>query len=337
MASVARTSADSAGVAADYATVRESVGIVDRSDHGVLEVTGRDRATFLHALVSNEVKALAPGQGCAATLLDIHGKVQLVLFLWVLDDKILIVTPPGTAGAAMDGFDKYLFSEKAYFRDASGELALLMLAGAGASAPAERLAGVRPAETAWSSARGKVDGVEVVLVRGGGETGGDEVWIAAPAADKDRVWQAALAGGARPIGGEAVETLRIEAGTPRFGVDVDATVLLPEIPFDNLLSYSKGCYPGQEVVVRIRDRGHVNRMLRGLVVDGDALPARGAEVSAGGAVIGHVTSAARSPGLGRVIALAFVRRQHAPAGTPVTVRAGEGDVPATVSDLPFAR
>src|SRR5512142_1420324 len=96
----------------EYTAVREGVGLVDRSDHGLLGVTGRDRATFLHALVSNEVKALAPGQGCAATLLDIHGKVQFLLFLWVLDDRIFIVTPPGTADAAMEAFDKYLFSEK---------------------------------------------------------------------------------------------------------------------------------------------------------------------------------------------------------------------------------
>jgi folate-binding protein YgfZ len=337
MSSVTRNSADSPDVAADYATVRQGVGILDRSDHGLLEVTGRDRASFLHALVSNEVKALGPGQGCAATLLDIHGKVQFVLFLWVLEDKILIVTPPGTAAEAMEAFDKYLFSEKAFFRDATGELALPMLAGASAAALAERLAGARPGEAPWSSVPGKIDGAAVVLVRGGGETGADEVWIVAPASDKDGVWRAAVAAGARPIGGEVLETLRIEAGTPRFGVDVDATVLLPEIPFASLLSHSKGCYPGQEVVVRIRDRGHVNRLLRGLVVEGDALPARGAEVSAGGAVIGHVTSATRSPGLGRAIALAFVRRQHAEAGAPVTVRVGERDVPATVSDLPFVR
>jgi folate-binding protein YgfZ len=320
----------------EYTAVREGVGLVDRSDHGLLEVTGRDRATFLHALVSNEVKALAPGQGCAATLLDIHGKVQFLLFLWVLDDRILIVTTPGTADAAMEAFDKYLFSEKAFFENLTGQRALLMLAGPAAPALAERLAGAQPADAAWASVAGKVDTSEVLLVRGARETGAEEIWIVVPAADGPRVREAALADGAVPVGPDAFEMLRIEAGTPRFGADVDPGVLLPEIPAERLLSHTKGCYPGQEVVVRIRDRGHVNRMLRGLLVEGDAVPERGAAVSADGTSIGQVTSATRTPS-GRTIALAFVRRQHAEAGARVTVRAGDRDLPATVSDLPIPR
>jgi folate-binding protein YgfZ len=139
------------------------------------------------------------------------------------------------------------------------------------------------------------------------------------------------------VGATAFESLRIEAGTPLFGRDVDDTVLLPEIPAARLLSHSKGCYPGQEVVVRIRDRGHVNRMLRGLVVEGQSVPERGADVLAEGAVIGRVTSATRSIGLGRAIALGFVKRQHADAGTAVGVRIGDAVASARVSDVPFPR
>jgi aminomethyltransferase len=117
---------------------------------------------------------------------------------------------------------------------------------------------------------------------------------------------------------------------------VDATVLLPEIPSAHLISYTKGCYPGQEVVVRIRDRGHVNRHLRGLLLESDVVPPRGAEVVAGGAVVGQVTSATLSLGLRRPIALAFIKRQQEP-GVRVDVRAGAATLSATVSDLPFAR
>ena len=109
------------------------------------------------------------------------------------------------------------------------------------------------------------------------------------------------------------------------------------MPFEHLVSQTKGCYPGQEVVVRIRDRGHVNRHLRGLLLEGDAVPAPGSEVVAGDAVIGAVTSATLSLGLGRPLALGLVRRQHAEPGTTVGVRVGERTVPATVSDLPFKR
>lgn len=307
----------------EYRAARDAVALVDHPDLGVVEVTGRDRAKFLHALLSNDVAALAPGQGCAATLLDIHGKIQAVLSVLAFGERILLVTPPAMAAKLVEALDHYLFAEKVVLRDASEETALFRLAGPQAPATAERLAGAL-ADAATS------------LVRGGGETGGPEVWVAAARSAAARVREALVAAGARPLGAAALESLRIEAGTPRFGEDVDGTVLLPEIASEHLVSHTKGCYPGQEVVVRVRDRGHVNRHLRGLVLEGDVVPPRGAEVVAGDAVVGQVTSATRSLGLGRPIALAFLRRQVEP-GARVEVRAGAAALPATVSDLPFAR
>jgi folate-binding protein YgfZ len=326
-----------ADVSAQYAAARGGIGLVDRRDLGVVEATGRDRASFLHALLSNEVKALAPGQGCAATLLDVHGKVQVVLIVWVLDDRILLVTPPGMAPTALEALDNYLFSEKVALRDASGDWALLMLIGPAAPSLVERLTGQAPEAQPWAHVGAKLDGIDVRLVRGGGDTGEPEVWVAAPAPEGERVWKAALAAGAVPIAAEAYESLRMEAGTPAFPRDIGPAVLLPEVPFERLVSYTKGCYPGQEVVVRIRDRGHVNRHLRGLVLDGNIVPPAGSEVVAGETVIGSVTSATRSLGLGRPIALALVRRSHAEPGTVVGVRVDGGVVAATVSALPFTR
>jgi tRNA-modifying protein YgfZ len=163
------------------------------------------------------------------------------------------------------------------------------------------------------------------------------VWIMCAQDDAAKVSEALRGAGAGLIGPEAFEMLRIEAGTPLFGRDVDDTVLLSEIPFESLLSHTKGCYPGQEVVVRIRDRGHVNRMLRGLVLEGRDVPPAGAEVVADGAAIGKVTSAVWSVGLERPIALAFVRRQHAEPGTRVSVRHDGRLTAASVSALPFTR
>jgi len=316
---------------------RSAVGLVDRRDHGVIEASGRDRVSFLNALLSNDVKSLAPGQGCAATLLDVQGKVQVVLLVWVLDDRVLLVTPPGTGATTLEALDRYLFSEKVELRDASGEWALFLLTGPEAPALVARLGGAAPEPRPWAHAAGRLDAAEVRLVRGGGETGEAEIWIAAPAGEAERVHKAVTAAGAVALGPEALESLRIEAGAPRFPADIGPTTLLPEVPFDTLVSYTKGCYPGQEVVVRIRDRGHVNRHLRGLLLEGEVVPPAGAEVVAGEAVIGAVTSATRSVGLGRPIALAMVRRQHAEPGTAVAVRVGDGVVPATVSALPFTR
>ena len=322
---------------AEYAAVRSSAGVIDRRDAGVLEATGRDRASFLHALLSNEIKALAPGRGCAATLLDIHGKVQVLLLVWVLDDRILLVTPPGMAAPTLEALDKYLFSEKVVLRDASEDWALFLLAGPETPSLLQRLAGAAPDESPWSSLVATIEGVGVRLVRGGGETGESEVWIAAPRGEAERVLKTLVTAGAGPVGAVALESLRIEAGALRFPADIGPAVLLPEVPFADLVSQTKGCYPGQEVVVRIRDRGHVNRHLRGLVLDGDVVPPAGSEIVAGDAPIGAVTSATLSLGLGRPLALGMVRRQHAEPGAAVGVRIGERVVPATVSELPFKR
>src|SRR4030095_13200196 len=161
----------------EWALARRGVGLLDRRDFGVLELTGRDRATFLHALLSNEIKALGPGQGCAATLLDVHGKVQVVVFVWVADDRIFLVTPPAMAEKVAEALDHYLFSEKVVIRDASPAPALFVVAGPEARARFERLAGVRPPETAWSHVAARLGETPVRLVSGGGETGAGGEWM----------------------------------------------------------------------------------------------------------------------------------------------------------------
>lgn len=325
---------DSAG---EYAAVRSAVGLVDRGDLGALAVTGRDRAAFLHAVLSNDVKSLAVGRGCRATLLDIHGKVQVMLVILAAEDELLVLTPPAMAAPTLEAVDRYLFSEKAYFKDVTEDIATLVLAGPDALGLVSRLAGEAPGDAPWSHARAAIDGAEVRLVRGGIETGEAEIWLIAPSGHGRALWRTLIGAGARPVGLAAREALRIEAGTAVHGRDIDGGVLLPEIPSDDLVSYTKGCYVGQEVVVRIRDRGHVNRHLRGLLVDGAEVPPAGSPLFAGEAEIGRVTSAAWSYGLNRPVALGFVRRQHADPGTAVTVKIGERRVDATVSALPFAR
>jgi folate-binding protein YgfZ len=329
---------DYGDAAAEYAAVRQSAGLIDRSDWGVLEVTGRDRASFLHAMLSNDVKALVPGQGCAAAMLDIHGKIQTFVTVLALDDSLLLLTPPGRAAGLMETLDRYLFSEKAYLRDATGEIDFALVAGPDAPSLVGRLAGVTVPEKAWSHVIAPLGGVDARAIRGDGETGEPEVWLASPTAHAEPPRSTLIGAGARMVGRTAFESLRIETGTPALGAEADDTVLLPEIPFEPRVSYTKGCYLGQEVVVRIRDRGHVNRLVRGLVIDVDAVPPRGARVLAGDTEIGQVTSATFSFGLKRPIALAFVRRQHAEPGTTVRVVGPDGaDASATVSALPFSR
>jgi folate-binding protein YgfZ len=322
--------------AAEHAAARSGAGVVDRSLTGVVEVTGRDRASFLHAMLTNDVKSLEPGMGCAAAFLDAHGKIQSILTVLVLADRILLLMPAGSSQSLLERLDQFLFSEKAYLRDASDEFALFMVLGPAAAELIGRVAGAGPPERAWSHIETTLGATPLRLVRGGGETGETEVWVITPRDEGAAVWQALLAAGARPVGLTALDALRVEAGTPWAGHDADDTVLLPEIPLEKLVSYNKGCYIGQEVVVRVRDRGHVNRLLTGLVLDGTDVPAAGAPVLAdGGKAIGRITSAVRSFALERPIALAFVRREHSTPGTVVSVGTDRGPLRGRVTALPF--
>lgn len=329
---------DYGDAAAEYEAVRNRSGVIDRSDLGVVEVTGRDRASFLHAVLSNDVKSLAPGQGCAASLLDVHGKVETFAWVLALDDRILVLTPPALGAKAAEMLDRYLFSEKAYLRDATGEQALLMLAGPEANQIVKQLTGADVPAQPWSHTQARIASLEARVVRGGGETGQPEAWLMTSTGDTRAAWDGLREHGVRPVGRTAWESLRIEAGTPVFGSDADPTVLLPEIPFADKVSYDKGCYVGQEVVVRIRDRGHVNRLLCGLALEGDVVPPRDAAIVADGDDVGHVTSATWSFGLRRPIALGFIKRRASEPGTRVGVRLRDATLaPAVVSALPFTR
>src|SRR2546422_6536505 len=204
--------ADYGDASAEYAAARRGVALADRGDWGVLDVTGRDRATFLHALLSNEIKALGPGQGCTAALLDVHGKVQAVLFVWVADDRIFVVTPPAMAEKIAEALDHYLFAEKVAIRDVSTETALFVLAGPEARSTIERLAGASPPEKPWSHVAARLGETPVRLVSGGGETGEAEVWIMCALSDAS-TGSDAIVRGARVglVGPQAFEGLRIEA------------------------------------------------------------------------------------------------------------------------------
>ncbi len=321
--------------AAEHRAVRAAVGVIDRSYIGVVEASGRDRVSFLNGMLTNDVKRLTPGQGCGAAFLDAHGKVQALLTVLALADRLLLILPSGTAATLCEGLEKYHFAERIEMRDASEEFATFVLAGPGTAAAVERLTGAALPDAPWQHAEATLAGAAVRLARGSGETGSTEAWVLARRGDGTAVLEAIVAAGARPVGLDALDVLRVEAGTPWFGHDLDQTTLLPELPFEALVSTTKGCYIGQEVIVRIRDRGHVNRILTGLTLDGETVPRGGAPVLAGDREVGRVTSAVRSFDLGRPIALGFVRREHATPGTLVGVGGDGSELRARVTALPF--
>jgi folate-binding protein YgfZ len=319
-----------------HRAVMTGAGMSDRSTLGKATVTGRDRAAFLQGMLSNDVKALQPGQGCPAAFLDAHGKVVSLLAVYALEDRILLELPAGSTEKFLQAIDKFLISEKAYFEAADDAYAILGLQGPDAEKLLSDLAGAALDPAPYSHREVSIAGGPVrVARRADAVTPGFHCWTAA--AHATALTEALLGAGALPVGAAALEVLRVEAGIPAYGQDVDETVILPETRLDALVSYTKGCYIGQETVARVKYRGHVNRGLSGLVLDGDQVPRLGDAIIAEDKEVGRITSAVRSIALGRPIALGYVRREHFEPGAAVSVRMVEGLVPALVAELPFIK
>jgi folate-binding protein YgfZ len=322
-------------VLAEHQAATTGAGVIDRSHVGKVTVTGRDRQAFLQGMLSNEVKSLAPGQGTAAAFLDAHGKVMALLHVYACDDRVLIELPPGLTAKTLELIDHYLISEKAYFENADESFVVVAVEGPDAPAVVASLAGRSLDLAPYQHVEVAIAGAPVRVVRRS-ETGGTGFQCWTMPFHGAALWRALIEAHARPVGAEALDILRVEAGIPWYGRDVDETVILPETGLEGLVSYNKGCYIGQEVVARVKYRGHVNRALTGLVLEGARVPAAGSRVVAEDAEIGRVTSAVSSVALAAPIALGYVRREHLAPGSAVSVLDGDTRIPARVRALPFA-
>lgn len=321
---------------AEYRAVMTGVGLMDRSMLGKVAVTGRDRVAFLQGMLSNDVKALQPGQGCPAAFLDAVGKVVSLLTVYVLEDRILLELPAGSTEKFLQAIDKFLISEKAYFEAADDAYAILSVQGPKAGETLARVAGAKVELGAHAHAEMSIAGVPVrVAWRSDAVTPGFHCWIAAEHAPI--LLKALREAGAVPVGAAAAEVLRLEAGIPVYGLDVDEGVILPETRLDAFWSYTKGCYIGQETVARVKYRGHINRGLSGLVLEGERVPSHGDPIVAVDTEVGRVTSAVLSLALGKPIALGYVRREHFAPGSALSVRIGDTLVSARVAELPFVK
>jgi folate-binding protein YgfZ len=323
--------------AAEHEAVRERVGVSDRSHRGKVSATGRDRVPFLHAMLTNDIKTLAPGQGCPAAFLDAHGKVVSLLVVHCLPDRLILETDRILVEPTLTALDRFLFSERVEFEDVSAGEGILTLAGPSARKTVEEMLGQGIPDLApYHHARVSGDGLDVRVVRAE-ETGeeGYDVW--APTDRLSGLWDRALAAGARPVGREAWNILRVEAGVVWCGVDVDTSTLIMEAPLERAYSLTKGCYLGQEVIARVTYRGHVNRRIVGLVFPDERIPASGSVIRGDGKEVGRITSAVVSPALRRGLALAFLRREHWEPGTKVEALDGTSSLTAEVTALPFYR
>jgi folate-binding protein YgfZ len=290
----------------DYERVTESAGLVDRSDRAKFLVRGGEAVDFLQGQVSNDVEALASGQGCYATVLSHKGKLRTDLRILRGDDWLWLDTEPIGHAVLEHMLRTYSLGRDVQYEDVTEARALLSIVGPAAR---ERL-DVAPPGAEHSFVTGE-HGLYVATLLG-----------------VDVICEPGTTLDVEPVSDEAAECVRIEAGRPRLGYDMDAETMPQEAGLnDRAVSFTKGCYVGQETVARLHYRGKPNRHLRGLKLTEPA--ERGEDIVLGEKVVGRLGSTSVSPRLGP-IALALVRRE-APPGATVDV----GGAPAEVVPLPF--
>jgi tRNA-modifying protein YgfZ len=327
-------------VPGEYAALTTGALLVDRSYRARAEVTGPKAAEAVNGLVTNDVVSLHPGNGAYAAILSPKGKVLADIRIFRHADGVMLDAPPRCAATLPATLRKFINPRTAPHRDLSSTLMDVGVFGPRAAATISSVTGI-PADTlmalpAYGHTSADLQGSALVIARVPDvSVPGFELFVSAEqvASLSDKLVEA----GAIPGGLAAFEIARVEAGRPEWGIDIDDNTIPQEANFDELgaISYTKGCYTGQETVARVHFRGHVNRHLRGLrLPPGAELPAYKSEiVDSEEKVVGDIRSTALSPRVGP-IALAMVRREI-PLGASVTIRADGGLLQATVVALPF--
>jgi tRNA-modifying protein YgfZ len=298
----------------EYERLREAVGLVDRSSRGKLKLTGSEAVDYLQGQVTNDIEALAPGTGCYAALLNHKGKMLADMRVLRGEDYIWVDSEPEGLPALVRNASMFSIGRDVRHEDVTGDYAILSLIGPEARAALDN----PPSEEEHSFSEGE-HGLYVATDLG--------VDVICPLADAAAAREAL---GVEQVSEEAAECLRIESGRPRFSIDVSSDTIPQEAGLnERAVSFTKGCYVGQETVARLHYKGKPNRHLRGLRL---VQPVeRGDEIRLGERVVGEVGSVAESPALGP-IALAVIRREAEPGAV---VQVGPSSAEATVSELPF--
>ena len=321
----------------DYMAVREGgAGLIELSSaRGRIRVSGSEATMFLNGLITNDIKSLAENRWMLAAFPTVQGRlIGAVRVVRGKGPAFLIDTEAASHEAVLKNVARFTLAGDFHVSDVTAETALMSVQGKRAGEVVEKVFGKSfaelprngVAETEWQNA-------PVTIIRAT-HTAEDGFDLIVDAAHSAQLRQALTDAGAQTVGDDALETLRIEAGIARYGSDMDETTVLPETNLDDAVSYTKGCYVGQEIIVRIKHRGHVAKKLTGLRFETDQRIEPGTIIrSADNNEVGRVTSSAISPKVGS-IGLGYVRYEYLAEGTSVVT---ENGINATVTELPFIR
>jgi len=344
---------DYGDVAAEYAAVRSGAGLIDLSARGRIVVGGSEAVMFLNGLITNDIKTLAQNSWMPAAFPNVQGRLLAAVRVINRGDDFLIDTESATLQTVLKLLERFAHAGDFRVAEVTNETAMLSVQGKEAETVVRATLGDPAAEVgrqkAVAAKLSNDSGVTVIRATHTAEDGFD-LFVDASAAQL--LWDGLLKAGATPVGSRALEILRVEAGIPRYGIDMDETNVVTEANLDDAVSFTKGCYVGQEIIARIKYRGHVAKKLTGLVLERESTPERGAKIfSSDDKEIGRVTSAVFSLSLKRTVALGFVKYDYLMPGTQVKVAAvrqrpaqakspltnASSSVPAHVAELPFLR
>jgi folate-binding protein YgfZ len=320
---------------AEYEAVRNGgAGLMDLSDRGRIRVSGSEAVMFLNGLITNDMKTLVPHRWMPAAFPTVQGRlIGAVRVIRAAEPLFLIDTDAASHEAVLKTISRFTMAGDFYVTDVTAQTSMLSVQGKEAAAISEKIlrAGLYDlpryyvVDIVWQDSY-----VTILRATQTSEDGFDIVVEADKAAE---LRQALEQAGAQPVGEETREILRVEAGIARFGRDMDETNVITETNLDDAVSYTKGCYTGQEIIVRIKHRGHVAKKLTGLHFETDRQIEPGTILKTDGKEIGRVTSTAVSPKLGS-IGLGYVRYEYLDPGTKVFVN---DEINAAVTELPFVR
>ncbi len=300
--------------------LRESAAWLDISGRGKIRVTGEDRARLLHAMTTQDVQSLDPGQGCYAFFLNAQGRILGDVNIFCREDSLLLDTEPETRQKLFDHVDRYIIADDVTLEDVTGEMATLAVEGPQAAAVLERLGAPVPesdyATRSWSGS----------IVARVSSTGSPGYSIFMLPTKKLEFIEALTAAGIAEATPQEARIVRIEHGKPRYGEEISERYLVQETAQLHAVSFSKGCYLGQEIVERVRSRAQIHRVLRRLAINGSEPPSAGVRLKSGDTDSAEIASAVYSLALGKVAALAYVRVPFAEAGSEMRL----GDVRAVV-------